>query len=61
MSKDPRDENIRWDKDGQAYYKDSGFPVPKRTVDKETGWVTYEGAGVCGLCGSYRCSGNCFK
>ena len=62
--KDDRDDNTEvigahMGNPGTRVYKGSNLPVPEK---KEMGGYTYYDApGVCGLCGSYKCSGSCFK
>jgi len=62
--KDPRDEEIEYRGGGmgneaEAYYKGTNLRVPNQ-IERD-GWTSYEGSGVCGLCGRYNCSGGCFK
>lgn len=35
--------------------------VTSYVVKKESGFTEYVGPGICPLCGSSTCSGNCFK
>ena len=44
---------------GRKVYKGTDLPVPEKKTTN--GFTTYEGKGVCGLCGRYNCSGGCFK
>jgi hypothetical protein len=55
---DWENKNIRTDKDGVQYYKDSGLKVPK-PIDGDSSFTTYDAG--CALCGSYACRGQCFK
>ncbi len=51
---------------GVALVDEQGNRIPPtyttRKASKSSGFTTYDSSnGHCGLCGSLRCNGNCFK
>ena len=73
MGVDGRD--IRWKSDSSGkswmtnddgtWMRDSGghrVPGPAQKIDDGSNFTTYDTSqGHCGLCGSLRCNGGCFK
>lgn len=73
MSTDDRDIRTTMDENGNTWLTDSEghrirddrgdyIPGPAKKLISKSGFTTYDiSQGHCGLCGSLRCRGECFK
>jgi len=46
---------------GKLFKDVKSIEIVEINVKPDANFPTYEGKGVCTLCGSLTCSGNCFK
>lgn len=52
---------IKFDDQGNPMTLVDGEWVPKPVRKVRSGFTFYEGKGCCSFCGSFTCSGSCFK